>query len=100
MWLCEYDGSSLLDDNESSNIGHQWNAINSPNQYKGFGNNHFNDDESVDIYDDECPSAPNYLSVSQNFIEKLNDHKGSPRVSREVNGHPICYIYTLIYHVK
>jgi len=39
-------------------------------------------------------------SWSQRVIEKLNNHEGSPRVTREMNGHPIFYIYTLIAHAK
>ena len=37
---------------------------------------------------------------SLKFIEKSNNHDGGARVTREVNGHPICYIYTLIAHAK
>ena len=33
---------------------------------------------------------------SQRIMEKSNSHEGIPRVTREVNGHLICYIYTLI----
>lgn len=37
---------------------------------------------------------------SQRVMEKSNIHKGSPSVTREVNGHLICYVCTLIVQVK
>lgn len=37
---------------------------------------------------------------SQRVMEELNNHEGSPRVTREVNCHLICYIYTLIVQEK
>jgi len=54
-----------LADNEFGNLCRQSNTINSPSQSKVLGNNHADEDGSIDIYDDECPGAQFYLLVSQ-----------------------------------
>ena len=70
--LCKYGDSSLLVDNELSNLDHQSNEINFPNKYEVLGNNHFDEDESADIYDDEYPSASTDLSIYQEDIVDLD----------------------------
>lgn len=43
-------------------------------------------------------NVKNHVGIRK-AIEKSKIHEGSPRVIRELNDHPICYIYTVITHV-
>lgn len=64
--LCQDGVPSFLVDLEPINLGIKSNDINFPNQSsKVLGNHHFDDADSIDVYDEGCPSAPTGLSISQ-----------------------------------
>lgn len=61
--LCE-GGDSFFVDIEFANLSDQSNELNFPNQSsESLGNHHFDDDDSIDVYIDEFPSASTNLSI-------------------------------------
>lgn len=54
----------FLDDSQPSNLISESNVINSFNQSIALGNNHYNDDDSVDVCDHELPCVSVDLLVS------------------------------------
>lgn len=54
----------FLDDFQSPNFGSEPNAINSFSKSVALANNHFGDDDSVDVCDHEWPSASSNLLAS------------------------------------
>jgi len=54
------------------------------NQSIVLGNNHSSDDEFFDVWDDECPSAPAGLSISQEYFDLKYLDLGSDSVKEYV----------------
>lgn len=54
----------FLDDSWSTNLYNESNLINSFNQSVALGNNHSNDDDSIDVCNHKCPGVSSDLLVS------------------------------------
>jgi len=50
---------------QSSNLGIKLNEFNFHNQSRFLGTHHSENDDSIYVYDGECPSESTYLSTSQ-----------------------------------
>jgi len=54
-----------LADFDSTNLGDQLKEVNFPNQSEVLGNHHYDDHDSIDVYDDEFPSVSTNILVSK-----------------------------------
>jgi len=73
-----------LADIEYINLGSQSNDLNFPNPYKVLGNHYSDNDVFVDVYGDECPSAPTNLLVSKEYFDLKDLYLESNSVKEDI----------------
>lgn len=81
-----------MDDSQSSNLNSESNVINSFDQYVASGNNHFNDDDLVDVCDHDFPSASANILVAHEYFNLKYDlvKEDVPIETSSSSRYPLC----------